>query len=137
MMAKVELTWRYLILLVGVVMDLTPAMVILAPLMVPIVETVGVDPVYFGVLMSFVLGIGLITPPVGTVLYVGCGIGGVKMEELVRSMVPFYVALLAVLLIVFPSLILWLPYASGAGLEARAEERTARPPWSPLPSDLL
>ncbi|MBA2442090.1 MAG: TRAP transporter large permease [Rubrobacter sp.] len=105
-----------LILLVGVVMDLTPAMVILAPLMVPIVETVGVDPVYFGVLMSFVLGIGLITPPVGTVLYVGCGIGGVSMEQLVRSMVPFYVALLAVLvlLIVFPALILWLPYASGA-----------------------
>lgn len=105
-----------LLLLVGVVMDLTPAMVILAPIMVPVVESAGVDPVYFGVLMSFVLGIGLITPPVGTVLYVGCGVGKVSMEELVRSMVPFYITLLVVLvlLILFPQLILWLPYASGA-----------------------
>lgn len=105
-----------LLLLVGTVMDLTPAMVILAPIMVPIVEAVEVDPVYFGVLMSFVLGIGLVTPPVGTVLYVGCGVGQVSMPELVRSMKPFYVTLLIVLvlLIVFPQLILWLPYASGA-----------------------
>lgn len=105
-----------LLLLVGVVMDLTPAMVILAPIMVPVVESSGIDPVYFGVLMSFVLGIGLVTPPVGTVLYVGCGVGKVSMEELVRSMIPFYVTLLVVLalLIMFPQLILWLPYASGA-----------------------
>lgn len=105
-----------LLLLVGVVMDLTPAMVILAPIMVPIVEAVGVDPVYFGVLMSFVLGIGLVTPPVGTVLYVGSAIGGVSMERLIPNMLPFYVALLVVLalLIVFPQLILWLPNVTAA-----------------------
>ncbi|MDQ3510020.1 MAG: TRAP transporter large permease [Actinomycetota bacterium] len=105
-----------LLLLVGVVMDLTPAMVILAPMMAPVAIATGIDAVYFGVLMSFVLGIGLITPPVGTVLYVGCGIGNVTMEQLVRSMIPFYAALLAVLalLIMFPQLILWLPYATGA-----------------------
>jgi TRAP-type transport system large permease protein len=105
-----------LLLLVGVVMDLTPAMVILAPMMAPVAIATGIDAVYFGVLMSFVLGIGLITPPVGTVLYVGCGIGGVRMEQLVRSMIPFYIALLVVLalLIMFPQLILWLPYATGA-----------------------
>jgi tripartite ATP-independent transporter DctM subunit len=105
-----------LLLLVGVVMDLTPAMVILAPMMAPVAIATGIDAVYFGVLMSFVLGIGLITPPVGTVLYVGCGIGNVTMEQLVRSLVPFYIALLAVLalLIMFPQLILWLPYATGA-----------------------
>jgi tripartite ATP-independent transporter DctM subunit len=105
-----------LLLLVGVVMDLTPAMVILAPIMVPIVEAVGVDPVYFGVLMAFILGIGLVTPPVGTVLYVGSAIGGVSMEQLVRGMIPFYITLLIVLvlLILFPQLILWLPYATGA-----------------------
>ncbi|MBA2692909.1 MAG: TRAP transporter large permease [Rubrobacter sp.] len=105
-----------LLLLVGVVMDLTPAMVILAPMMAPVAVATGIDAVYFGVLMSFVLGIGLVTPPVGTVLYVGCGIGGVRMEQLVRSMIPFYIALLAVLalLIIFPQLILWLPYAAGA-----------------------
>lgn len=104
-----------MLLLVGVVMDLTPAMVILAPIMAPIVISAGVDPVYFGVLMSFVLGIGLITPPVGTVLYVGCAVGKVSMEELLRNMPPFYLALLAVLvaLIAFPQLILFLPSLTG------------------------
>jgi tripartite ATP-independent transporter DctM subunit len=104
-----------LLLLVGVVMDLTPAMVILAPILAPVVLAVGVDPVYFGVLMSFVLGIGLITPPVGTVLYVGCAVGEVSMEELLRNMPVFYMALLGVLvlLIAFPQLILFLPAVAG------------------------
>lgn len=104
-----------LLLLVGVVMDLTPAMVILAPIMAPIVLSAGVPAVYFGVIMSLVLGIGLITPPVGTVLYVGCGVGKVTMGELMRNMPPFYIALLGVLaaLIAFPQLVLWLPSISG------------------------
>ncbi|ALM54612.1 L-dehydroascorbate transporter large permease subunit [Halomonas huangheensis] len=97
------------LLVVGFFMDLTPAMVILAPLMTPVVVKLGVDPVYFGVLMSFVLGIGLITPPVGTVLYVGCGVGKVGMESLVKSLLPFYFTLLALLalFLVFPGLVLW------------------------------
>lgn len=100
-----------LLLVVGVVMDLTPAMVILAPMLTPIVEAAGISPVYFGVLMAFLLGIGLITPPVGTCLYVGCGVGRVSMEQLVRALIPFYIALLAVLalLIAFPGLVTWLP----------------------------
>jgi TRAP-type transport system large permease protein len=105
-----------LLLLIGTVMDITPAIVILAPIMAPVAQAAGVDTVYFGVLMSFVLGIGMITPPVGTVLFVGSGIGGVSLEQLVRELVPFYVAYLVVLLllIMFPQLILWLPYATGA-----------------------
>lgn len=97
------------LLVVGFFMDLTPAMVILAPLMTPVVVKLGIDPVYFGVLMSFVLGIGLITPPVGTVLYVGCGVGKVGMESLVKSLLPFYFTLLALLalFLVFPGLVLW------------------------------
>src|SRR5690606_5200832 len=104
-----------LLVAVGVVMDLTPAMLILAPIMTPVVAAVGVDPVYFGVLMSFVLGIGLVTPPVGTVLYVGCGVGGVRMEGLVRALIPFYVTLFAVVavLILFPQAVLWLPGTMG------------------------
>ncbi len=100
-----------LLLLVGFVMDLTPAMVIMAPMLTPIVTSVGIDPVYFGVLMAFVLGIGLLTPPVGTCLYVGCGVGKVSMEQLVRAMLPYYGALLVVLviLIAFPGLATWLP----------------------------
>ncbi|MBS9402229.1 TRAP transporter large permease [Halomonas sp. TRM85114] len=101
----------FLLLLVGFVMDLTPAMVIMAPMLTPIVTSVGVDPVYFGVLMAFILGIGLLTPPVGTCLYVGCGVGKVSMEQLVKAMLPYYVALLVVLviLIAFPGLVTWLP----------------------------
>lgn len=97
------------LLIVGFFMDLTPAMVILAPLMTPVVVKLGIDPVYFGVLMSFILGIGLITPPVGTVLYVGCGVGKVSMEHLVRSLLPFYFTLLALLalFLAFPGLVLW------------------------------
>lgn len=104
-----------MLLLVGVVMDLTPAMVILAPIMAPIVIAVGVDPVYFGVIMSLVLGIGLITPPVGTVLYVGCAVGKVSMEDLLRNMPPFYLAMLGVLvlLIALPQLVLFLPSVAG------------------------
>ncbi|MCC5904328.1 MAG: TRAP transporter large permease [Halomonas sp.] len=100
-----------LLLLVGFVMDLTPAMVIMAPMLTPIVTSVGVDPVYFGVLMAFVLGIGLLTPPVGTCLYVGCGVGKVSMEQLVKAMLPYYAALLVVLviLIAFPDIVTWLP----------------------------
>ncbi|GHC34231.1 TRAP transporter large permease [Aidingimonas halophila] len=100
-----------LLLVVGLVMDLTPAMVIMAPMLTPIVEAVGVDPVYFGVLMAFILGVGLLTPPVGTCLYVGCGVGRVSMEALVRAMLPYYAALLVVLviLIAFPDIVTWLP----------------------------
>ncbi|WP_235040450.1 TRAP transporter large permease [Vreelandella profundi] len=100
-----------LLLLVGFVMDLTPAMVIMAPMLTPIVTSVGVDPVYFGVLMAFILGIGLLTPPVGTCLYVGCGVGKVSMEQLVKAMLPYYAALLVVLviLIAFPGIVTWLP----------------------------
>ncbi|XKH60022.1 TRAP transporter large permease [Halomonas sediminis] len=100
-----------LLLLVGFVMDLTPAMVIMAPMLTPIATSVGVDPVYFGVLMAYILGIGLLTPPVGTCLYVGCGVGKVSMEQLVKAMLPYYVALVVVLviLIAFPGLVTWLP----------------------------
>lgn len=103
------------LLVVGVVMDLTPAMVILAPIMTPIVVAAGVPPVYFGVLMSFVLGLGLVTPPVGTVLYVGCAVGKVSMADLLRRMPPFYIAMVAVLilLVALPQLILYLPSIVG------------------------
>lgn len=99
------------LLLVGFVIDLPPAIVILAPIMTPLAVGVGMEPVYFGIFMTFVLGIGLVTPPVGTVLYVGAAVGKVQVEKLVRSLLPFYATLLAVglLLVFFPSLVTWLP----------------------------
>ncbi|AGB42403.1 TRAP transporter, DctM subunit [Halobacteroides halobius DSM 5150] len=100
-----------LLLVVGCVMDLTPALLILAPILLPIVEQLGISPVYFGVIMCINLGIGLITPPVGTVLYVACGVGNVKMEQLVKSILPFLFTLMVILilLIFFPQLVMFIP----------------------------
>ena len=92
-------------------MDLTPAMLILAPILLPLVQSVGIDPVYFGVVMSVNLGIGLITPPVGTVLYVTCGIADVRFDDLVRSIAPYVVAEVVTLLLLlsFPQIVLFIP----------------------------
>ncbi|SDH62898.1 TRAP transporter large permease [Halanaerobium congolense] len=100
-----------LLFLVGFVMDLTPAMLILAPILLPIMRQVGIDPVYFGVIMSINLGIGLITPPVGTVLYVATGVADITLEDLVKSILPFLFTLLAVLalLIAFPQIVMFIP----------------------------
>lgn len=100
-----------LLFLVGFVMDLTPAMLILAPILLPVMQRVGIDPVYFGVLMSINLGIGLITPPVGTVLYVAAGVANIRLEELVKAIIPFLITLLVVLglLIAFPQLVMFIP----------------------------
>jgi tripartite ATP-independent transporter DctM subunit len=100
-----------LLLLVGFVMDLTPAILILSPVLLPVMTSYGIDPVFWGVITCINLGIGLITPPVGTVLFVASGVANVKMQELVRAIIPFFIGMcfLLVLLISFPSLITFLP----------------------------
>lgn len=100
-----------LLFAIGFVMDLTPALLIMAPILLPVMTQVGIDPVYFGVVMCINLGIGLITPPVGTVLYVACGVADITLEELVKSILPFLVTLLLVLLllILFPQIVLFIP----------------------------
>ncbi|MCB8747350.1 TRAP transporter large permease subunit [Rhodoferax sp. U2-2l] len=96
------------LLLVGMVMDLTPTILILAPVMVPVVKAAGIDPVYFGVLFVLVGVIGLVTPPVGTVLNVVAGVGHMKMDQVARGVIPFMIADLIVLalLVAFPALVL-------------------------------
>jgi TRAP-type C4-dicarboxylate transport system permease large subunit len=83
--------------------------------MLPVVKAMGVDPVHFGMIMLLNLGIGLITPPVGPTLFVGCAIGKVTMEEVSRELWPFYGAMCIALLIVtyVPALSLWLPRVLG------------------------
>jgi tripartite ATP-independent transporter DctM subunit len=100
-----------LLLLVGFVMDLTPAILILSPVLLPVMTSYGVDPVFWGVITCINLGIGLITPPVGTVLFVASGVANVKMQNLVRAIIPFFIGMvfLLVILIIFPSLITFLP----------------------------
>jgi TRAP-type transport system large permease protein len=96
-------------LIVGTAMDMTPTILILTPVFMPLVKAAGIDPVYFGVLFVMNNAIGLVTPPVGTVLNVVAGVGKMKMDEVTRGVVPFLVAQFALLalLVLFPQLVLW------------------------------
>ncbi|RRH89948.1 TRAP transporter large permease subunit [Variovorax beijingensis] len=97
-----------LVMAVGTAMDMTPTILILTPVLMPVVKAAGIDPVYFGVLFIINNAIGLITPPVGTVLNVVAGVGRMKMDEVTRGVLPFMTAQFIVmfLLVFFPSLVL-------------------------------
>lgn len=107
----VMLLINILLLLVGCVMDLTPALLILAPILLPVAESFGLDPVYFGVVMVINLCIGLITPPVGTVLFVGCGLSKLPMQTVVKPIFGFIAVMIVVLMLVtyIPGLITFIP----------------------------
>jgi tripartite ATP-independent transporter DctM subunit len=100
-----------LLLVLGTFMDLAPMLLICTPIFLPIVAKFGVDPVHFGIIMILNLGIGLLTPPVGPTLVVGCAIGKVSMEAVSRAILPFYIPMLIVLALVtyLPAISLWLP----------------------------
>jgi tripartite ATP-independent transporter DctM subunit len=97
-----------LIVVVGTALDFTPTVLILTPVLMPVVKAAGIDPVYFGVLFIMNNAIGLITPPVGTVLNVVCGVAKISMDQAFRGVLPFLIAQLFVLflLVMFPSLVL-------------------------------
>ncbi len=99
------------LLVLGTFMDMSPLIVITTPILLPVVMEVGVDPVHFGIIMMLNLGIGLVTPPVGSVLFVGAAVGGIKVEQAVKTIWPFYLALIVSLLLVtyIPALSLSLP----------------------------
>jgi tripartite ATP-independent transporter DctM subunit len=102
-----------ILLALGTFMDLAPMIIICTPIFLPVARAAGVDPLQFGVILVLTGGIGLITPPVGSVMFVGCAIGRISVGELMRSIWPFYLAMLSVLLLVIfvPGLSLWLPHA--------------------------
>ena len=97
-----------LVMVVGTAMDMTPTIIILTPVLMPVVKAAGIDPVYFGVLFIINNAIGLITPPVGTVLNVVAGVGRISMSQVTRGVMPFMVAQFIVmfLLVLFPSIVL-------------------------------
>jgi tripartite ATP-independent transporter DctM subunit len=97
-----------LVFAVGTAMDMTPTILILAPVLVPVVKAAGIDPVYFGVLFMMNNAIGLITPPVGVVLNTVAGVGKMKMDDVTRGVLPFMLAECAVivLLVLFPSIVM-------------------------------
>lgn len=100
-----------ILLFVGVFMDMTPAVLIFTPIFLPIVTSLGMDPVHFGIIMILNLCIGLCTPPVGSVLFVGCSVAQLKIQQVIKPLIPLFVAMIIVLLIItyFPSITLWLP----------------------------
>jgi tripartite ATP-independent transporter DctM subunit len=100
-----------LMLALGTLMDMAPLILILTPILLPVMTSVGVDPVHFGMIMMLNLSIGLLTPPVGALLFVGSAVGKVSIEQLVRALLPFFGALLFVLALVtyVPAISLWLP----------------------------
>jgi tripartite ATP-independent transporter DctM subunit len=103
------------LLFVGIFMDMTPAVLIFTPIFLPIVTEIGIDPVHFGIIMVLNLCIGLCTPPVGSVLFIGVSVAKTTIQKVVRPLLPLYVAMIVALIIVtiFPSLSLWLPTIFG------------------------
>ncbi|MGI9333077.1 MAG: TRAP transporter large permease [Gammaproteobacteria bacterium] len=104
-----------LLLLIGLFIDLTPALVMMVPILLPLAEKLDIHPIHLGVIMVVNLTFGLITPPVGTSLFVGCRIAGISMTELVKPMIPLLIIMVAALMLVtyFPDLFMWLPAMFG------------------------
>lgn len=104
-----------MLLVLGTLMDMAPLILILTPVLLPVAKAIGIDPVHFGMIMMVNLGIGLITPPVGAVLFVGSAVAKLRIEQVVRAMGPFFVILLLVLMLVtyVPEISMWLPRLVG------------------------
>ncbi|EEI3608486.1 TPA: TRAP transporter large permease [Salmonella enterica] len=103
------------LLIIGAFMDIGPTILIFTPILLPIMAKLGVDPVHFGIIMIYNLAIGTITPPVGSGLYVGASVGKVKVEEVIKPLLPFYGAIIGVLLLItyIPEITLFLPRLLG------------------------
>ncbi len=103
---------NFILLFVGIFMDMTPAVLIFTPIFLPIVTTqLGMDPIHFGIIMVLNLCVGLCTPPVGSVLFIGCSIAKLRIEQVIRPLLPMFLVMIIVLMLVtyIPSISLWLP----------------------------
>jgi tripartite ATP-independent transporter DctM subunit len=102
---------NFLLLGLGCIMDMAPLILIVTPILLPVMTSMGVDPVHFGVMLILNLAIGLCTPPVGSALFVGCAVGKISIEKATKGLLPFYVAMVIVLILItfIPELVLFLP----------------------------
>ena len=100
-----------ILLFVGIFMDMTPAVLIFTPIFLPVVKSIGIDPIQFGIIMVLNLCIGLCTPPVGSVLFVGVGIAKTSIEKVIKPLFPLFIAMIIALGLItyFPQITLWLP----------------------------
>jgi tripartite ATP-independent transporter DctM subunit len=105
------LLFNILLLFVGTWLDLSPAVIIFTPILLPIVTNLGINPIHFGVIMVVNLGIGLFTPPVGVCLFVSCGIAGISISDVIKAFIPFFLSMLFILLLItyIPQLVMFLP----------------------------
>ncbi len=103
------------LLIVGMFMDMTPAILIFTPIFLPVTTALGIDPVHFGIIITFNLCIGIVTPPVGTALFVGCSVSNLKIEQVIKPLLPLIFAEIAILMVVtyVPELSLYLPRLTG------------------------
>ncbi len=104
-----------ILLLVGIFMDMTPAVLIFTPIFLPIVTALGIDPIHFGIIMVLNLSVGLCTPPVGAVLFIGCSVANLSIDKVLKPLVPMFLSMIVVLLLVtyIPDIALWLPKVFG------------------------
>ena len=104
-----------ILLFLGCIMDMAPIILIATPILLPIATSIGIDPVQFGIIMVLNCGIGLLTPPVGSVLFIGSAVSGVKMERVVKATLPFYICMIIVLMLLtfIPEVSLLLPRVFG------------------------
>jgi tripartite ATP-independent transporter DctM subunit len=103
------------LLIVGTFMDMTPAVLIFTPIFLPVVMSLGMDPVHFGIIMVLNLCIGVCTPPVGTILFVGAGVAKIPVTKVIKPLMPFLLSMIVVLFLVtfFEEISLWLPRLFG------------------------
>jgi tripartite ATP-independent transporter DctM subunit len=107
---------NFILLFVGVFMDMTPAVLIFTPIFLPVVTSqLGMDPIHFGIIMVMNLSVGLCTPPVGSVLFIGCSVANTKIQHVIKPLLPMFVVMILTLLLVtyVPELSLWLPHVFG------------------------
>ena len=104
-----------ILLFVGVFMDMTPAVLIFTPIFLPVVKSIEIDPIQFGIIMVVNLCIGLCTPPVGSVLFVGIGVAKTSIEKVIKPLLPLFIAMILALGLItyFPQITLWLPEKFG------------------------
>ncbi len=103
--------FRSILLVLGCIMDMAPIILIATPILLPIATSIGLDPIQFGIMVILNCGIGLLTPPVGAVLFIGSAVAKVPMEKVVKATLPFYVCMIITLLLItfIPAISMWLP----------------------------
>ena len=96
-------------------MDMTPAVLIFTPIFLPVAVHMGIDPIHFGIIMVMNLCIGLCTPPVGSILFIGCSVAGLSITKVLKPLVPMFIIMIITLIVVtyFPQLSLWFPHIFG------------------------